>query len=437
MGNGATPGGGSRSDETFRSAVRDLSDRLVEAQRPIRVLAAIQWDESVGRQFIAGGCRSLPNIGPEWYAARRPLGFDPERKRGEFSDLERDIVRRLGQMSPLGAIMRRTCREYRSVVDMLEARGTRDFGRRSQELYGSAADAFHAGEPTLAELGEMMEGTLGRVSASDEIREEPRDIPANRAVELLGSRLQAVYPEAALRVRLSDGIAADAAAGADYIKLRDGAFFSERDLRVLEVHEGWVHLGTTINGAAQPWCTFLGKGAPSATVTQEGLAVLTEVMTLSSTPARLHRLVNRVRAITLAEDGAGFMDVFAFFRDKGYDEQESFKYAARVFRGTGLAGPPFTKDIAYIKGFVLTYNFLRLAIAQGKLDRVRLLFAGKTVIEDMGVLAELLAEGLLVAPRHVPPLFADLRGLAALLSFSRFLTGLDYDRLEADYASVL
>jgi uncharacterized protein (TIGR02421 family) len=437
MASSGTGAGNSRSTELFRLAVRELSDRLVEAQRPIRVLNAIQWDESVGRNFLEGGCRRMPEIDPAWYASRRPLGFDPESKRGEFAALERDIVRRLGQMSPLGAIMRRICREYRSVVDMLEARGTQGFGALSQELYGSAGDAFHAGEPTLAELGEMMEATLGRVSASDHIREDPRDIPAARAVEILGARLQAVYPGAALRVRLSDGIAADAAAGTDYIKLREGAVFSERELRVLEVHEGWVHLGTTINGASQPWCTFLGKGPPSATVTQEGLAVLTEVMTLSSTPGRLHRLVNRVRAITLAEDGAGFMEVFGFFRDKGYEAEESFKYAARVFRGTGLAGPPFTKDIAYIKGFVLTYNFLRLAIAQGKLDRVQLLFAGKTVIEDMKVLAELLAEGLIMAPRHVPPVFADLKGLAALLSFSRFLTGLDYARLEADYAGVL
>jgi len=427
----------SRSDELFRSAVRELSDRLVEAQRPIRVLNAIQWDESVGRAFVDGGCQRMPVIDQAWYAANRPLGFEPEDKRAEFADLERDITRKLGQMNPLGAMMRRICREYRAVVEMLEARGTPRFGRFAQGLYGSAGDAFHAGEPTIADLGEMMESTLGLVSASALIQEAPRDIPAAEAVKILGDRLQAVYPGAGVRVRVSDGIAADAAAGTDYIKLREGAFFNERDLRVLEVHEGWVHLGTTINGTAQPWCTFLGKGPPSSTVTQEGLAVLTEVMTLSSTPDRLHRLVNRVRAITLAEDGAGFMDVFAFFRDKGYDPEESFKYAARVFRGTALAGPPFTKDIAYLKGFVLTYNFLRLAIAQGKLDRVQLLFAGKTVIEDMKVLAELLDEGLLVAPRHVPPIFADLRGLAAMLSFSRFLTGLDYGRLEADYAGVL
>lgn len=426
-----------RPGNAFLQAVRELSDQIVEAQRPIRILNAVQWDEPAARAFIAGGCREPPAIGPDWYREHRPLGFDPEARREQFQALEREVARRVGQLSPLGGIMRRICREYRSVVFMLEARGTPAFGRLAQELYGSAGDAFHAGDPTVADLGEMMEATLGRLSASEAIREEPRDIPAEEAVRRLAARLQAVYPEAGLRVKLSDGIAADAAAGTDYIKLREGAFFSERDLRVLEVHEGWVHLGTTINGMNQPWCTFLGKGPPSSTITQEGLGVLTEVMTMSSTPERLHRIVNRVRAITLAEQGADFMEVFRFFRDKDCTPEESYTYAARVFRGTGLSGPPFTKDIAYLKGFVLTYNFLRLAIGQGKLDRVHLLFAGKTVLEDMRVLAELLAEGIVATPLHVPPLFADLRGLAAMLSFSRFLTGLDYAQLERDYAGVL
>ena len=33
------------------------------------------------------------------------------------------------------------------VITQLEASGTSDFGLISQELYGAASDAFHAGEP--------------------------------------------------------------------------------------------------------------------------------------------------------------------------------------------------------------------------------------------------------------------------------------------------
>ena len=43
---------------------------------------------------------------------------------------------------------------------MLEARGTADFNLLSEELYGSASDVFHAGDPTLADLGTQMEATL-------------------------------------------------------------------------------------------------------------------------------------------------------------------------------------------------------------------------------------------------------------------------------------
>jgi uncharacterized protein (TIGR02421 family) len=236
---------------------------------------------------------------------------------------------------------------------------------------------------------------------------------------------------------LSDGIIADAAAGTDYIKIRADALFNMRDLRVLEVHEVWVHLGTTLNGLAQPYCTFLGKGPPSATVTQEGLAVLMEILTFSSTPNRLMRLINRVRAITLTEEGADFMDIFNFFKDKGLDDEESYMLSSRVFRGSSSDGLPFTKDLTYLKGFVLTYNFMRLAVSKGKPDRIPLLFCGKTMIEDMKVLVDLVDEGTVIAPRFLPPQFRDLMGLSAWLSFSRFMTSLNFRQLEQDYANIL
>ena len=61
----------------YESLVRALSDRLVEAQRPIRVLDAIKWDEEVERTFFERGCRELPAITRDYYLSR-PLPFDPE-----------------------------------------------------------------------------------------------------------------------------------------------------------------------------------------------------------------------------------------------------------------------------------------------------------------------------------------------------------------------
>jgi len=421
---------------TYLIEVKTLSDRLVKAQQPIRILDAIKWDDHIKQTFLQNNCKKLPEITPEYYQSR-PLGFDPAEKKHEFYQIERDLVRKLGQLNPLSVIMRRICKEYQDVVSMLEARGTRTFANISQELYGSSQDVFHVGDPTIAGLGSMMEETLSQLLKLDFLVEDPKTITAKDAVTILNEKIQDMFPGDGLRAMLSDGILADAAAGTDYIKLRADAMFNMRDLRVLEVHEVWVHLGTTLNGLAQPYCTFLGKGPPSATVTQEGLAVLMEILTFSSTPNRLMRLINRLRAITLAEEGADFLDIFRFFKDKGMDDEESYTLSSRVFRGSSPDGLPFTKDLTYIKGFVLTYNFMRLAVSKGKPDRIPLLFCGKTMIEDMKVLVDLVEEGTVIAPRFLPPQFKDLNGLSAWLSFSRFMTSMNFRQLEQDYANIL
>ncbi|MDP3334352.1 MAG: DUF1704 domain-containing protein, partial [Methylococcaceae bacterium] len=275
---------------TYLTEVKTLSDRIVTAQQPIRILDSVKWDDSIKQAFFDSHCKKPPIVTADYYKSRS-LGFDPAEKKQEFHQIQRDLVRKLGQLNPLSVIMRRMCREYKDVVNMLDTRGTPTFANISQELYGSSEDVFHVGDPSIADLGSMMEGTLSQLVQLDFLAEEPKTINASDGVAILNERIQAVFPGEGLRAMISDGIVADAAAGTDYVKLRADALFNARDLRMLEVHEVWVHLGTTLNGLEQPYCTFLGKGAPSATVTQEGLAVLMEILTLSSTPSRLMRLI--------------------------------------------------------------------------------------------------------------------------------------------------
>jgi len=421
----------------YLEAVRELSERIVEAQRPIRILDSIKWSPAVREAFFRAGCREQPPVDREYYARHNPLEFDVAGKRVELHEIERDIIRKLGQMNPLATIMQRICREYGAVVRMLEARGTPDFGMISEDLYGSASDVFHAGDPTLADLGTAMEDTLVNLLKNSSMQEAEKDIPAWRAVEVLNERLVQVFPDAGFRVLLNDQMTADAAAGSDYLKIRSDALFNPLDLDVLEVHEGWIHLGTTLNGLSQPWCTFLGKGPPSATTTQEGLAVLTEILTLRSSPARLYKLVARVRAVTLAETGATFVDVFDYLRNMHFSDEDSYAVAVRIFRGSTPEGRPFTKDLAYMRGFVQTYNFMRLAVSEGRLDNLALLFCGKITLEDIKTYRLLLDEGVVMAPRFVPPHFADLKGLATWMSFSRFIASLNFDQLAADYGALL
>ncbi|UVE16735.1 flavohemoglobin expression-modulating QEGLA motif protein [Pseudomonas sp. LS44] len=422
--------------DEYQLTIRTLSDRLVEAQTPIRVLDAVKWDDNIRQDFLKHKGKEPPAVDRAYYESR-PLAFDPGAKKLEFQNIERDITRLLGQFSPVGQIMRRMCREYRMVIRMLEARGTPDFGLISQELYGAASDAFHAGDPTLADLGLMFSDYLNNIADRGDLESEPKTLSANTAVEMLQSRLSAVFGDDTIRVFESDGILADAAAGADYIKVRSDALFNERDVRALEVHEGLVHVGTTLNGLSQPICTFLAKGPPSSTVTQEGLAILMEVIAFTSYPTRLRKLTNRIRAIHMAEDGADFLQVFEFYREQGFGREESYGHASRVFRGSTPNGLPFTKDLSYLKGFILIYNYIQLAVRKGKLEQIPLLFCGKTTLEDMRTLRQLVDEGLVVPPKYLPPQFRDLNALSAWMCFSNFLNHLSLDRIEADYANIL
>jgi uncharacterized protein (TIGR02421 family) len=423
----------------YQQTVKDLSERIVKAQQPIRVLDAIKWDLSIQQDFFANNFSKLPKITKEYYD-KNPLNFSVEDKTAEFYQIESDIRRLLGQFNSVGNIMQRMCREYRELIRMLKHRGEPEFTRLSQQLYGGANDAFHAGEANLKDLAVMTSSTLTKLK--DQLISTDFDkkiYNSEQAVEILSHRLKHYFQHAKkpVQVKISDGIVADSAAGAETIKIRAAANFSERDLRVLEVHEGWVHIGTTFNGLSQPICTFLSKGPPSSTITQEGLAILMEIFTFTSYPARVRRITDRITAIHMAEQGGNFIDVFEFYRSQGLGDDEAYVNSTRVFRGSLPDGGPFTKDLVYSKGFILIYNYIQLAIEKGLLTRIPLLFTGKTTLQDIKDISELIEEGLVIPPIYVPPQFADLGALTSWMCYATFTRKLNYDRMALDYRDLL
>ena len=420
----------------YHRTIRILSDRIVEAQRPIRVLDACKWGDDVEAKFLAAGGRELPAVDRAYYE-QHPLPFDVEAKHHEFYDIERDVRRELGTLNQAGQLMLRACKEYRVLISMLTLRGTRDFSPISQGLYGSTYDRFHAGDPTLGDLGRTMGQILARLKDDGALANEDRCFDGEAAVKHLTERMDAYFGKGVVRVKLSDGVVADAAAGADYIKIRQEARFSQRDLDVLEVHEGWVHIGTTLNGAVQPVATFLSKGTPSCTVTQEGLAIIQEIFTFHSTPARIRKLTDRVEAIRSAEEGADFLEVYKLLRERGNDERTAYQTCYRAFRGSlPKDAGPFTKDLSYSRGFILIYNFIRLAVRQGLVNRIPLLFVGKVRLGDLGSLHALVEDGTIQPPRFLPPPYTDLRGVAAWMCYSNFLNTINLDRAAEDYAAL-
>lgn len=426
-------------DDEYQKTIHELSELIVVAQKPIRILDSLKWDAEIQQDFFKHKCKKQPHVNTQYYQEKNPLQFNPLEKIEEFHEIERSIRRKLGQYSGVGSIMQRMCREYTRVVQMLMARGTAKFTEISQELYGSSEDAFHIGAPTLKDLATLVTNTLANIKDRVATKADDKIFTSEETVAMLSERLANYFSATnhSPRVELSDGIVADAAAGADRIKIHAGYMFSEREIRIFEIHEGWVHLGTTLNGMAQPVCTFLSKGPPSSTITQEGLAIITEVFTFSSYPHRVKRLTNRITSVSMAEEGANFLDVFNFYREQGLDEIESYHSTTRVFRGSTPNGGPFTKDLSYSKGFILIYNYVRLAVQRGLISNIPLLFVGKATLEDIHIIADLVEEQIVVPPRYVPPQFADLAALSAWMCYSLFLNKLDLQRLATDFKAIL
>jgi uncharacterized protein (TIGR02421 family) len=421
-----------RDVDTYTETIRELSDRIVRAQRPIKVLSAINWDDSVKQRFFASGFKEQPAVDRSYYESRT-IKLDAEVTRDELRAIESAITSRLGPLSPAGTLMRFMCEQFRLTVDMIEARGTDRFASIAGALYGTPSDVFHAGGPTVADLAKTMRQTLEANAMAIMGMRDDRNIPGTEAAAQLQSQLDASVGEGVVQVRVDDGIASDAAAGSDYIKMRSDRLFSRRDIDLLEAHEGWVHVATTLNGLQQPVCTFLGKASPRSTVTQEGLAVLTEMLNLRSHPMRLAKLMRRIEAIQRAAEGATFRDVFEACRTDGLSEDDAWVTTSRVFRGSLPEAGPFTKDLGYGKGLVLTLLYVRMAIQFGHTRRIPLLFCGKVDLLDMATLHQLEDEGLVERPAFIPPPFNDLPALASSLSLGRFIAQMDLERMSVDY----
>lgn len=418
---------------TYKEKLKRLSERVVDLQRPIRILDAIKWDAATEKELWKSDFKELPKLDADYYR-QIDLGYDPIKKEEEFKSLMDDIDRDLGAEDELGCLLKTMCEQYIDVIQMIQNRGTKKFWEYSRKLYGSPKDKFFDDKNTISDLGQLLYSILTKIDDEALGSDFPEDIPAEKVVKELNHRFKNYFLEDPVRAKLSDGIVADAAAGSDVVKIKEGSMFSSRDIDILEVHEGWVHVGTTQNGQRQHVAQWLSKGPPRCSATQEGLAVIMEIFTFRTYPRRARHINDRILGIDKVEDGADFVELMEFYRTEGYSEQDSFNNAKRVFRGGVLTGgAPFTKDISYCRGFIENYNFMRTAIRAGHAHIVPFLFAGKLHVDDVPLLYRKYKEGIIDPPRYMPPQFRDMNGIAVWMSFSNFFNKVDLKRIQEHY----
>lgn len=402
-------------DERERARIREISRLLHEAAEPVQVLGAVAWSPEVKARFIAAAERELPT--PTYGE------FDPE----PTIERVREARRRIVAFTAVDAMLDRHARSIELGARMLAARGTVAFYHYSREIFGEPTEPLRFLPVTPLELAGRIHAAVEEIARVDLRVLPPGEHDADAVASVLERGVKAHFGEAAPTVEVVDELSANAVASPDRIRVRRGARFTDRAAQELLQHEAYVHVATSLNGRAQPDLPSLGDDHPATTRTQEGLAVLAELISGTMEIERLRRLADRVVAIQMAIDGASFLDVYRWFLGKtGGDRDQAFENTRRVFRGGVLeGGAPFTKDVVYLFGLLQTSGAIRAAFASGRADLIPLLFVGKLDVTDVPALAELHAAGLCRGPRFVPPWIRDPRFLLAYLTLSTFRAGVD------------
>lgn len=413
---------------------------LREAEQPLRILGLLAWPLEVRERFLARGGRELPQVD---YPAVETVAVHDALQRA------RPLIAESG---PAREWLERIAQRLGLAARMLEHIGTPDFFAASRELYGSPGEALPDSSDSPLQLARRLHAVIDRLDhldlgAPDDA--SATDVDVARRMRAAATRF---FGDDAPEVEIVDQLSANATAGADRIRIRAGARFTDRDVDQLIHHEAGIHVATALNGRAQTALPILAASHPGTTRTQEGLAVFAEFITGGMDVDRLKRLADRVLAIQMAVDGADFIEVYRHFLEQGRiaaarqavapaDEElqrTAFEQARRVFRGGMLGGgAPFTKDVVYLDGLLRVHDFLRSVVAAGRADVLQLLFCGKLALADMPVLCQLAEMGLLKAPKFLPRWAADRRFLVAYLAYSGFLGRVRMGRVHERYAEVL
>lgn len=350
-------------------AVRDLDRQLYRLAKGLETLHYINPInvQQEKKRFFARRCNYQPQF------RYRPLAVDPYAFREQLYRLPVEQIRD----PDIHQLYCQVIDGLSSKIDLLVSAGTPQFVYSSLKYYGEPSVTDEANAHFLLHAARVEEGEQEMLSAEQ---------------ALAYFRQQAEQWQMNCRVELSSRLVASAMVSGSkrtlYIN-RDHQF-SASWMAALAHHELGVHMATTLNAAQQSLKVF-SLGLPGNTLTQEGLAILNEFHSGNISLARLQGLAQRVMAVREMLAVGDFRHTWSYLREElKMTEEAAFSLAVRVHRSGG-----FTKDYVYLRG---VSEALRL-YQQRPLTS---LYVGKTGFDYLPLLDELIARGIISAPRFVP-----------------------------------
>lgn len=198
------------------------------------------------------------------------------------------------------------------------------------------------------------------------------------------------------KIVIDDNMIANALVSDTSVKINSTAHVLEIEANALAHHELGVHLVTTLNAKAQP-LRILSLGCPVNTMTQEGMAILSEYLAGFLSIKRLKVLALRVLAVDSMIKEKSFRNTFMMLKEQyGVENNMAFTITARVYRGGG-----FTKDCLYLKGLHEVLN------AYEKEDGFNNLLCGKTALAHLPQINRLVEKGIFIPPQRITPSFLN------------------------------
>jgi hypothetical protein len=190
---------------------------------------------------------------------------------------------------PVEKFLAATAESYADAGRMLMAAGTPDFTKYSTRIYGRPDMVYKLQGMTAVDGAKFFLKVTDELLGNSNILPSETDISAEDFAGWLRAEVDEFFEHDTVEVILDNNIASKALAGATRIRVRGSAVFSQLDKDQLLYHEAFVHTATQLNGKKQNNLKSMGLGAPRTTRTQEGIAVMSELITNSIDINRLRR----------------------------------------------------------------------------------------------------------------------------------------------------
>ena len=235
--------------------ITDLTSRLYQASKEIRILTNISWPAETRKTFFKHNEQRLPE--PTY------PHFEPSNVIQQIASIQAE----LGD-SVVDKWLSRQANNIANSALMMSSVGTEQFYKYSRELYGAPSDPLTDGMSTSLSLAQQFESVLESLADIDLGAPQDAEKNAEQVASDISKAVNKIFGEDAPVVSVVKELSANALAGPARIRIRAGAQFTDRDVVQLINHEAHIHVATSLNGIDQTHLPILAASHAGTTRTQ-------------------------------------------------------------------------------------------------------------------------------------------------------------------------